>query len=83
MRFAIASVLAFAATTLAAVGVDPTPGFDVVNTPDENQVLPAGKPFTIKWTNPAPYTDGEIYIQLLAGKDSATLVVKTDKLVSK
>lgn len=79
MRFTVATILAFAASALA-VGVDPTTGFTQVNTPNEDEQVPAGKPYVVKWENPAPYADGPVYIQLLGGKDANTLTVKTDKL---
>lgn len=82
MRFTVATVLAFAASAIAAIGNDPTRGFDAVNLPNENEVLPAGKPYVVKWEAPAPYTNGEIFIQLLGGKDQGTLQVKNEKLVT-
>lgn len=82
MRFSVATVLAFAASAFAAVGTDPTPGFDSVHTPATNQELQAGKPFTVEWTAPAPYTDGEIFIQLLSGPSSDKLQVKVEKLAT-
>ncbi|KAJ4144920.1 hypothetical protein LMH87_003787 [Akanthomyces muscarius] len=81
MRFTLATVLAFAASAVA-VGVDATEGFDKINTPNKDEQLPAGKPYVVKWENPAPYTEGSVYIQLLGGKDPNTLTVKTEKIAS-
>ncbi|KAM3555586.1 hypothetical protein ARSEF4850_005922 [Beauveria asiatica] len=81
MRFTIATVLAFAASAVA-VGVDATEGFDRIDTPDKDEQLPAGKPYVIKWDNPAPYTEGPVYIQLLGGNDPNTLTVKTERLAT-
>ncbi|KAJ6779672.1 hypothetical protein PWT90_02720 [Aphanocladium album] len=64
MRFT-ASVLAFAATALAA--------FDPISSPPRDAVIPAGKPFTVEWNNPAPYQEGAVRIELLAGKTHETL----------
>ncbi|KAM3561393.1 hypothetical protein MY1884_002404 [Beauveria asiatica] len=81
MRFTIATVLAFAASAVA-VGVDATEGFDRIDTPDKDEQLPAGKPYVVKWDNPAPYTEGPVYIQLLGGNDPNTLTVKTERLAT-
>ncbi|OAA67543.1 Cell wall beta-glucan synthesis [Cordyceps fumosorosea ARSEF 2679] len=81
MRFTIAAVLAFASSAIA-VGVDATDGFDRINTPNKDEQLPAGKPYVVKWENPAPYTEGPVYIQLLGGKDPNTLSVKTEKIAT-
>ncbi|OAR02716.1 hypothetical protein LLEC1_07722 [Akanthomyces lecanii] len=81
MRFTLATVLAFAASAVA-VGVDATEGFDQINTPNKDEQLPAGKPYIVKWENPAPYAEGSVYIQLLGGKDPNTLTVKTEKIAS-
>lgn len=81
MRFTIATVLAFAASAVA-VGVDATEGFDRIDTPNKDEQLPAGKPYVVKWDNPAPYAEGPVYIQLLGGKDPNTLTVKTERLAS-
>ncbi|KAM3514976.1 hypothetical protein MY11210_001335 [Beauveria gryllotalpidicola] len=81
MRFTIATVLAFAASAVA-VGVDAIEGFDRIDTPDKDEQVPAGKPYVVKWDNPAPYTEGPVYIQLLGGNDPGTLTVKTERLAS-
>ncbi|KAF1730612.1 hypothetical protein CRV24_008681 [Beauveria bassiana] len=81
MRFTIATVLAFAASAVG-VGVDATEGFNRIDTPNKNEQLPAGKPYLVKWDNPAPYTEGLVHIQLLGGDDPNTLTVKTERLAS-
>ncbi|PMB69393.1 hypothetical protein BM221_004033 [Beauveria bassiana] len=81
MRFTIATVLAFAASAVA-VGVDATEGFDRIDTPDKDEQLTAGKPYVVKWDNPAPYTEGPVYIQLLGGNDPNTLTVKSERLAT-
>ncbi|KAM3488755.1 hypothetical protein MY3957_007939 [Beauveria namnaoensis] len=81
MRFTIATVLAFAASAVA-VGVDATEGFDRINTPNKDEQLTAGKPYVVKWDNPAPYTEGPVYIQLLGGNDPNTLTVKSERLAT-
>lgn len=80
MRFTVASVLAFAAAVLAAESKDKK--FDPINVPTFNEVIPAGKPFTVEWENPAPYTEGPVTIQLFAGKDGNSLVAKGDVIAS-
>ncbi|KAM3463134.1 hypothetical protein MY5147_006982 [Beauveria neobassiana] len=81
MRFTIATVLAFAASAVA-VGVDATEGFDRIDTPNKDEQLTAGKPYVVKWDNPAPYTEGPVYIQLLGGNDPNTLTVKSERLAT-
>lgn len=84
MRFTVATVLAFAASAMAAVGVDAVEGFDAINTPAEGEKVPAGKPYVVKWDKPkAPYTDGKVFIQVLGGKDPNTLQVREEKVASK
>jgi hypothetical protein len=69
MRFTIASaVVAFAASALAQ-----TEGFDAINIPEENQVIPAGSTFEVKWDAPATYLTGTISISLIGGADQGSL----------
>ena len=69
MRFTITSaIVAFAASALAQ-----TEGFDAINIPEENQVIPAGSTFEVKWDAPATYLTGTISISLIGGADQGSL----------
>ncbi|KAK2591133.1 hypothetical protein QQS21_011171 [Conoideocrella luteorostrata] len=69
MRFSVAAVLAFAATALAQ---EPTHDFDPVSKPAMNEVITAGKTFTITWDAIAKYADGTISIELIGGATQPT-----------
>ncbi|KAJ3568403.1 hypothetical protein NPX13_g6431 [Xylaria arbuscula] len=63
-----ASVLAFAASTLAQ-----TAGYAVVSAPGDGETVPAGKTYTIQWSA-GKYT-GPATISLLGGETDTTLEV--------
>ncbi|KAK2595507.1 hypothetical protein QQS21_006782 [Conoideocrella luteorostrata] len=69
MRFSVAAVLAFAAFALAQ---DPSADFDPVFNPTMNEVITAGKPFTITWDAISKYADGTISIELIGGATQST-----------
>jgi len=67
--FISAAILAFASAVIAA---DPTPGFDPITAPFQDQNVPAGAPFDIVWDPSKDYT-GTVTIQLLQGATTSTL----------
>lgn len=67
MRFSAAAVLAFAATALAQ-----TPDFDPIYTPEKDETVAAGSPFTVTWDAPAKYAAGTISIELIGGATQNT-----------
>ncbi len=69
--FISAALLAFASTVFAT---NPTPGFDPITLPIQDQNVPAGQPFDIVWSPSAGYT-GTITIQLLQGATISSLSV--------
>lgn len=70
MQLSVAAFLAIAGSALAQF-VDPTAGFDPLTNPTANEVIPAGKPFTIKWTQGGP--TGPISLYAYAGDSASTL----------
>jgi len=77
--FISAAVLAFASTIFAT---NPTPGFDPITLPFQDQNVPAGQPFDIVWSPSKDYT-GTVTIQLLQGATIGTLsagaIIKGEK----
>ncbi len=72
MRFFAAVAVALAGSAVAQVGPnDPT--FDQINLPDTNEKVPAGKPYTIKWTVPSTAPSGPVTIVLCGGSSAQTL----------
>jgi Ser-Thr-rich glycosyl-phosphatidyl-inositol-anchored membrane family len=67
--FISAAVLAFASAVFAT---NPTPGFDPITSPFQDENVPAGKPFEIVWEPSKSYT-GTVTIQLLQGATISTL----------
>lgn len=67
MRFSIAAVLAFAASTLAQ-----TADFDPIYSPKQDETIAAGSTYTITWDAPAKYADGTISISLIGGPTQPT-----------
>lgn len=67
--FVSAAVLAFASAVFAT---DPTPGFDSITSPFQDENIPAGKPFEIVW-QPSNNYAGTVTIQLLQGATPSTL----------
>ncbi|KAI9745134.1 MAG: hypothetical protein M1818_001412 [Claussenomyces sp. TS43310] len=64
-------LLAVVTTSAAVCAQDAAVGFDVVLAPKADEVVPAGKPYTIKWTPGGP--SGTVSIILLQGKTNTTL----------
>lgn len=82
MRFTAtaSAVMAFAASALAQ-----TEGFNPINTPAKDAVLPAGSTFEVTWDVPDEYRDDSVSISLIGGDNPKTLVPVTDiagKLIS-
>lgn len=80
MKFTIsaAALLAFVSTALAQ-----TAGFDVVRTPTKDEIVPAGKTYTVTWdAAPADYDKDTVSIVLLAGASPATLVPGAEPIVA-
>lgn len=69
MHFSAATVLAFAAAAVAQ-----TQGFDSISKPAAGEAIAAGSSFTVAWTAPEKYKDGTVSIELVGGKDAASLV---------
>ncbi|PKS10578.1 hypothetical protein jhhlp_002332 [Lomentospora prolificans] len=72
MQFTIsaAALLAFVSTALAQ-----TANFDVIRAPTEDEIVPAGKTYTITWdAAPATYDDQTVTIVLLGGSSPGSLV---------
>jgi hypothetical protein len=71
MKFTLSvpALLALASTAFAQ-----TADFDPVNSPSFNEVITAGKPFTIQWEAPAKYATGTITIELIGGATQGTQV---------
>lgn len=67
--FVSAAVLAFASAVFAT---NPTPGFDPITSPFQDENVPAGKPFEIVW-QPSKNYAGTVTIQLLQGATPSTL----------
>ncbi|KAI1330276.1 Ser-Thr-rich glycosyl-phosphatidyl-inositol-anchored membrane family-domain-containing protein [Xylariaceae sp. FL0255] len=67
MRSALA-ILALAASVLAQ-----TPGYAVMSTPADNEVVPAGETYTVKWA-PGMYS-GAATLSLLGGTSPSTLQI--------
>jgi hypothetical protein len=67
--FVSAAILAFASVVFAT---NPTPGFDPITAPFQDQNVPAGQPFDIVWEPSKNYT-GTVTIQLLQGATTSTL----------
>jgi hypothetical protein len=71
MQFSVAAFLALAGSAIAQY-VEPTSGFNPLTTPTSNEVIPAGKPFTIKWT-PAGGNGAPVSLYAYAGESASTL----------
>jgi hypothetical protein len=67
MQFTIAAILALAGFALAQ-----TPGFNPLTNPTMNEVIPAGKPYTIKWT-PQGGNGAPVSLYAYAGESASTL----------
>ncbi|KLU83601.1 hypothetical protein MAPG_02654 [Magnaporthiopsis poae ATCC 64411] len=67
MQFTIAAILALAGSALAQ-----TPGFNPLTNPTMNEVIPAGKPYTIKWT-PQGGNGAPVSLYAYAGESASTL----------
>lgn len=65
MRFAVsfAAVAAMASAVIAQ-----TPDFDIVFTPEANEVVKAGSTFDITWEAPPQYQEGTVTISLIGGE---------------
>lgn len=67
MQFTIAAILTLAGSALAQ-----TPGFNPLTAPTMNEVIPAGKPYAIKWT-PQGGNGAPVSLYAYAGESASTL----------
>ncbi|PGH09280.1 hypothetical protein GX51_00722 [Blastomyces parvus] len=77
MKFIAAAFTAFAALA-AAAGTEPDysqpPSGNPISSPGLNEIVPVGKPYTIKWQ---PTTDGEVSLTLLRGPSNNVKPIAT------
>lgn len=69
----LAALLALAASALAQANGDATAHFDVLDKPEVNQKVPAGKTFQIVWQPSAEYNDDTVSLHILGGESFNTL----------
>ncbi|KAL7950629.1 Ser-Thr-rich glycosyl-phosphatidyl-inositol-anchored membrane family domain-containing protein [Trichoderma barbatum] len=69
MRF---TLTASAFLALVSSAFAQTADFDPVFVPTDNQIIPAGAPFTVQWDAPAKYAAGTVTIELIGGATQAT-----------
>lgn len=63
----VAALLALTATSLAQL--EPDPDFDAITKPGLNEKVPAGKTYTVEWTQPETAPDGPVTLSLIGGVD--------------
>lgn len=72
----VAAVLALATSAVAQIGDEKTAGFNSITAPAENEEVPVGKTFTIKWAVGTVKPTGKVKIVLNGGKDAGHLEAK-------
>ena len=73
MRFSTSALLALASHAFAQTTKDPDLNFDAIDLPNTNEVVPAGKPYTLKWTLKPETPTGPVTIVLAGGADAGSL----------